>query len=51
MKSVNKHMINSVNKPSKLIRWNIYSQHSTSVGKLISDAVNVRRINVISKFR
>lgn len=51
MKSVNKHMKNLVNKPSQWLRWNIYCQHCTSLGKLISVAVNVKRINVTSKFR
>lgn len=37
-------MINSVNKPSKWIGWNIYRQHSISVGKLISEVVIVREL-------
>lgn len=51
MKSVNKHVKNSVNKPSPWLRWNIYCQRCISLGKLISEAVTVKRINVISKFR
>lgn len=49
MKLVNKHMINSINKPSKWIKHLTFTwQHSILVGKLISEVVIVRRINVIS---
>lgn len=40
-----------MNKPSKWIIWDIYSQHSTSVYKLISEAINVKKIDVIFQFR